>query len=235
VHHATLNATSSNWFGYNVSAVSRRALFNQIAGSWRVPRATQHKAGQAEHSSAWIGIGGGCLTDSCQVADSTLIQAGTEHHVDASGAAGYTAWFELIPGPSLTTTLAVKPGDLIRANINQVVPTIWNISLKNLTTGKNWSIVVPYTSTHLTAEWIAETPITIGTGGAGLAALPNLTPVHFDDALLNRANPRLRPVERVFLAPDGTHIIGRPSLVQSDGNGFSACSWTSTCSVPTNY
>jgi hypothetical protein len=235
VPHATINATSGNWFGYNVSAINRRGLFNQIAGTWRVPTATQHKAGEAEHSSAWIGIGGGCLTNSCLVADNTLIQAGTEHDVDAGGTATYSAWFELIPGPSLQTTLAVKPGDLIRANINQVVQGLWNISLKNLTTQKNWSMLVPYSSTHLTAEWIAETPITIGTGGTGFAALPNLSQVHFDNALLNGANPQLKQVERVFLAPDGTHIIGAPSIPQPDGNGFGACTWSTTCSRPPNY
>lgn len=235
VPHATINATSGNWFGFNVSAISRRELFNQIAGTWRVPTATQHKAGEAEHSSAWIGIGGGCLTNGCLVADNTLIQAGTEHDVDAGGSASYSAWFELIPGPSLTTTLAVKPGDLIRANINQVVQGLWNISLKNLTTNKSWSMLVPYSSSHLTAEWITETPITIGTGGTGFAALPNLSQVHFDNALLNGANPHLRPAERVYLAPDGTHIIGAPSLAQPDGNGFGACTWSTTCSRPPNY
>jgi hypothetical protein len=228
-------STSGNWFGYNVSGVKRRALFGQIGGTWRVPTVTQHTAGQAEHSSAWIGIGGGCVTAGCLVTDNTLIQTGTAHSVDANGVAQYTAWYELIPAPSITTPLAVKPGDLIRANIDQVVRGVWKITLTNLTTGRGWSTTLPYSSTGLTGEWIAETPLTFGTGGAGLASLPNLTPVHFDNATLNHKNPRLNANDRVLLAASNGSIIGTPSNPQSDGNGFAACTWTTSCAVPANY
>ena len=52
-----------------------------------MPTATQHTAGQAEASSDWIGIGGGCVDAGCTVTDSTLIQTGTEQDVSATGAA----------------------------------------------------------------------------------------------------------------------------------------------------
>jgi hypothetical protein len=234
VQHVTMNTTSGNWFGYNVNKLSRKKFFHQISGTWRVPTATQHTRGKPEYSSTWIGIGGGCVSANCAVVDNTLIQTGTEQDVAANGQASYHAWYELIPAPSIRTALVVRPGDLIRANINQVVEGVWRISLNNLTTAKSWSVTVPYSSTHLTAEWIEETPLILGTG-AGFAALPNLSQAHFDNALLNGANPRLKAAERVFLAPDGTHVIGAPSLPQADGNGFGACTWATSCGIPANY
>jgi hypothetical protein len=59
--HANTN-TSTNWFGYNQGTLEQNGkLFNSISGDWTVPAATQHTAGQAESSSDWIGIGGGCI------------------------------------------------------------------------------------------------------------------------------------------------------------------------------
>ena len=99
-----LNAnSSSNWFGYNQGTLEQGSkLFNSITGDWTVPTVTQHAAGQAEASSDWIGIGGGCIDAGCTATDSTLIQTGTEQDVDATGAASYSAWWELVPAPSLT-------------------------------------------------------------------------------------------------------------------------------------
>jgi Peptidase A4 family len=77
---------SSNWFGYNQGTLEQGSkLFNSIAGDWTVPTVSQHTSGQAEASSDWIGIGGGCIDAGCTTTDSTLIQAGTEQDVDSTG------------------------------------------------------------------------------------------------------------------------------------------------------
>src|SRR6266513_4036278 len=95
-------AQSNNWFGYNQGTLEQGGkMFNAITGDWTVPTATQHAAGQAESSSDWIGIGGGCIDANCTVGDNTLIQTGTEQDVAANGAASYSAWWELVPVPSL--------------------------------------------------------------------------------------------------------------------------------------
>src|ERR1700760_1721381 len=53
---------SSNWFGYSQGTLEQGSkLFNSITGDWTVPAATQHTSGEAEASSDWIGIGGGCV------------------------------------------------------------------------------------------------------------------------------------------------------------------------------
>ena len=112
---AKVNANqSSNWFGYNQGTLEQGSkLFNSITGDWTVPAATQHTAGQAESSSDWIGIGGGCVDAGCTVTDNTLIQTGTEQDVDATGAPSYSAWWELVPAPSMTisnmTVVARRP------------------------------------------------------------------------------------------------------------------------------
>src|SRR5438067_5374602 len=114
---------SNNWSGYDQGAIEKRKLFTSITGNWTVPTASQHSSRQAEFSSTWIGIGGGCVELSCTVPDGTLIQEGTEQDVASNGSASYSAWFELIPAPSIKIVgLGVRPGDRIHASIKEVVP-----------------------------------------------------------------------------------------------------------------
>src|SRR5439155_26999812 len=94
---------SNNWSGYNQGSLEQNGkLFNAVAGAWTVPTATAHKAGENEYSSSWIGIGGGCVTADCSVTDSTLIQTGPEQDVNSKGRASHSAWWELIPAPTIT-------------------------------------------------------------------------------------------------------------------------------------
>src|SRR6201996_3762901 len=138
---------SSNWFGYNQGSLEQGdTLFNSISGNWTVPTATQHTSGQAEASSDWIGIGGGCVDSGCTVTDSTLIQTGTEQDVSSTGAASYSAWDELVPGTSLTISMTVAPGDHMHASLAEVVPdsNTWTITLQDVTRGETFTTTVPY-------------------------------------------------------------------------------------------
>ena len=71
--HSRANTNqSSNWFGYDQGTIEKGGkLFNSVGGSWTVPTVTQHAAGQAEYSSDWIGIGGGCPDAGCTTSDNT--------------------------------------------------------------------------------------------------------------------------------------------------------------------
>jgi hypothetical protein len=228
---------SSNWFGYNQGTLEQGSkLFNSITGDWTVPAATQHTAGQAENSSDWIGIGGGCVDSGCTATDSTLIQTGTEQDVSSSGAPSYSVWWELVPAPSLTiTSMTVNPGDHMHASIAEVVPdsNLWTITIKDLTNGQSYTTTVPYTSTHLTAEWIEETPLLLGTN-AGFAALPNLTSPAFDLATTNGAPANLKATEQMQLIDSGGNVIGSPSAPDPDADGFNACTWARTCTAPSS-
>jgi hypothetical protein len=229
------NATkSSNWFGYNQGTLEQGGeQFHSIAGTWRVPRARQHKKGQAEASSTWIGIGGGCVDANCAVGDSTLIQTGTEQDVSARGRPSYSAWWELIPGPAITIgNFKVGPGDRMRARIAETIngSEVWRITLRNVTRDRTFRTTVPYSSTYATAEWIEETPLLIGTD-SGLAALPKLSRTTFDRARVNGKPAGLRRSERILLTSRG-RIIGRPSMPDPQRNGFALCTWTAKCPAP---
>jgi hypothetical protein len=223
---------SSNWFGYNQGSLELGGKqFNAITGDWTVPAATQHTSGQDEYSSDWIGIGGGCVDAACTVTDNTLIQTGTEQDVDTAGRPSYSAWWELIPGPSIAiTNLSVGAGDHMHASIAELVPgsNAWTITLQNVTRGQTFTTTVPYSSSHLTAEWIEETPLLLGTN-AGFAALPNLTNPAFTSATTNGANANLQASEQMLLTDANGNVIGAPSAPNATRNGFSACTWATSC------
>jgi hypothetical protein len=224
--------TSSNWFGYNQGTLEQGGkMFNSITGDWTVPTATQHTAGQDESSSDWIGIGGGCIDAGCMTTDSTLIQTGTEQDV-SSGTASYSAWWEVIPAPSVTISgMTVKPGDHMHASIAESVPgsNVWTITLRDVTRGESFTQTTPYSSTHATAEWIEETPLVLGTN-AGFAALPNLTNPAWTSATVNGASAGLKTSEEMDLVDSSGKVIGAPSAPNATANGFNECAWASTCS-----
>jgi hypothetical protein len=226
---------SSNWFGYDQGSLALGGtLFNSITGDWTVPTATQHTRGQAEDSSDWIGIGGGCVDAGCTVGDETLIQTGTEQDVDATGAASYSAWWEIIPAPSIAISgMTVAQGDHMHASIAELVPDsdVWTIVIQDVTRNESFSQTVPYPSTHLTAEWIEETPLELGTN-AGFAALPNLTTPAFDLATVNGQPANLAASQEIDLIDSNGNVIGAPSAPDPDLDGFNACTWATTCTTP---
>jgi len=229
---ARANASqSNNWFGYNQGTLEQGSKqFHSISGDWTVPTATQHTPGQAENSSDWIGIGGGCVNADCSLTDSTLIQTGTEQDVDATGKASYSAWYELVPAPSLDASMTVAPGDHMHADITETVSgaDLWKITLQDVTRNETFTTTVPYPSTHLTAEWIEETPLLIGTD-AGLASLPNLSNPAFDLSKTNGAGAGLKASEAVQLTDANGAVIGTPSAPDAQADGFAACSWATSC------
>lgn len=234
--HANTNQ-SSNWFGYNQGTLEQgNKLFNSITGDWTVPTASQHTSGQAEYSSDWIGIGGGCIDAGCTTTDNTLIQAGTEQDVAATGGASYSAWWEVIPGPSMTiSNFTVQPGDRMHASVAEAIAdsNVWTITLQDLTRNESFSTTVPYSSTHATAEWIEETPLILGTS-AGFAALPNLTSPAFDLATTNGQPANLKSSEEMQLIDSNGNVIGSPSAPDPDADGFNACAWSGTCVAPSS-
>lgn len=225
---------SSNWFGYNQGTLEQGGtLFNSITGDWTVPTASLHAPAQDEYSSDWIGIGGGCVDAGCTVTDNTLIQTGTEQDVSAAGQTSYSAWWEIIPGPSIGITMTVDPGDHMHASIAEVVPdsNVWVITLQDVTRNETFTQTVPYSSTHGSAEWIEETPLILGTN-AGFAALPSLTSPVFDLATVNGQPANLNASEEMQLIDSNGNVIGSSSAPDPDADGFNACTWATTCAAP---
>lgn len=228
-----LNAgQSSNWFGYNEGALEPGGgLFHSIAGNWIVPRARQHTRGSAEESSDWIGIGGGCVNTGCGVSDPTLIQTGTEQDVSARGTPSYSAWWEVIPGPSVPIAMRIRPGNHMHASITQILPEVWKITLQDLTTGQSHTTRVPYSSTQDSAEWIEETPLILG-ANAGFAALPQLSSPDFDRAAVNSSPVHFKAPQAIDLINSSGRVIAVPSAPDGDRDGFNACTWARACTAP---
>ena len=236
VKHRFNTNQSSNWFGYNQGTLEQGGAkqFNSITGNWTVPTASSHSAGKSEFSSTWIGIGGGCIDAGCTVTDNTLIQTGTEQDVSSAGKASYSAWWEIIPGPSITINMTVAAGDKMSSSIAEAVPgsNVWTITLKDVTRNETFTQTVPYSSTHATAEWISETPLILDTSGSGFAALPNLTKTPFDTGTTNGKPAALKASEEMQLIDSGGKVIGAPSGPDSDTDGFATCTWATSCTAP---
>lgn len=228
---------SQNWSGYNQGSQARGGvLFHEIAGDWTVPTPYRHKAGEAEFSSDWIGIGGGCVDAGCGVGDNTLIQTGTEQDIASNGTRTYTAWWEIIPEPeTVITTMTVHANDRMHAEISEAVSgsNVWTIVLTDRTTGKTFKKTTPYSSSHLTAEWIQERPTLIGTNGTSLASLPKLTNPVFDFGKVNGALAGLKVPQEILMTDASANVIGRPSAPDHIADGFNACTYTSVCAAPT--
>jgi Peptidase A4 family len=239
-YHATVAITqdgtkladsqSDNWSGYNQGVLDSGKPFTSISGQWVVPTATQHTAGQAEDSATWIGIGGGCVNSSCDASDSTLIQAGTEQDVSASGVASYDAWYEIIPAPETESTITVHPGDVIDTVISSTVAGVWSVTLTDKTDGQSFTETLPYSSDETTAEWIEETPTEISTS-PGLASLPNLSTVQFTDAAANGSNANLAADQAMQLVDSNNDPIATPSA-PVNGDEFNDCAWATSCAAP---
>jgi hypothetical protein len=119
----------------------------------------------------------------------------------------------------------------MHADISEVVAgsEVWKITLQNVTKGQSFTTTVPYPSTHATAEWIEETPTVIGTGGVGLAALPNLTNPAFDNAKVNGQPAGLKSSEAIQLIDSNGNVIGTPSAPDAQADGFRVCTWATSC------
>lgn len=227
--------SSNNWSGYNQGTLEKSGVqFHSVDGTWTVPTATQHKAGEAEFSASWVGIGGGCIDAGCTLTDPTLIQAGTSQDVDSSGAANYSAWWEIIPEPSTPiANFAVHAGDVIHVAIGETLPEVWSITVQNQTTGQTFHTTTPYSSSYATAEWIEETPVVISSSGqVGVGPLPNLTNVNFDHSLTNGKTAGLTASEEIQLVDANRAPLATPSAPDADADGFNVCAYSGSCGAP---
>ena len=95
------------------------------------------------------------------------------------------------------------------------------------TRNETFTQTVPYSSTHLTAEWIEETPLLLSTN-AGFASLPNLTTPAFTSATTNGQRANLQASEEIQLIDSNGSVIGTPSAPNATHDGFNACTWAAS-------
>src|SRR5438876_609632 len=82
----------------------------------------------------------------------------------------------------------------------------------------------------LTGGWIAESPLSIGTGGARQLPLSDFGRISFFDLTQNGANPRLGESGNAFIMTDGQdRVLCNPSAPAASGDAFTACFGSEPC------
>lgn len=247
--------TTQNWSGYAIAKYETGSNYTSASATWVVPTASAPPGYSTGYSSSWVGIGGFCLTSTCNKVDKTLIQLGTEQDASSSGTTQYYAWWETLPqGSQLISGVTISPGDTVVASLTDG-PSIthakggpgggggkggpgggggkgqtWKLSLTDQTTGASWSTTLSYNSSLASAEWIEEAPYS-----GGILPLANFGTATFNPGSANGEPPNLNSSDGILMAnPNGqTSNISAPD---SDLDGFNACwgngSAFTSCTAP---
>jgi uncharacterized protein with beta-barrel porin domain len=101
-----------------------------------------------------------------------------------NGNAQYSAWWEMIPAPSVPiTTMAISPGDRMYAGVQYIGAGNFVLSLNDLTTGQTFSTTQPNAAAPRTSvEWIAEATSLLQNGQPVIQPLANYGTVNFTGA-----------------------------------------------------
>jgi hypothetical protein len=139
------------------------------------------------NSSSWVGI------DGLEPLSNDVLQGGIQQRVDGGGAASYVAWYEWYApkqpnsppyiNQQNITNFPVSPGQNIWCTVQYLNnKTLGYVAVANIMTGAHTSFAIqpPPGATFAgnCAEWIMEAP----DGGYPTSALPNFSPVTFNNA-----------------------------------------------------
>lgn len=178
-----------------------------------------------QYSSFWVGIDG--------YSSNTVEQTGTDSDCQ-SGKPTYYAWYEFYPQPSfIISSLTIRPGDTIFADVKYTSGNSFTIVIKDLTTGKSFSTSHKVSSAQRTsAEWIAEAPYS-----GGILPLADFGTVSFgydSTAVVSTCYATVSGVTRpigsfgssvqtitMVSQSSSTTIKAQPSALSSDGTSFS--------------
>jgi hypothetical protein len=201
--------TSHNWSGYAATGQG----YTAVTGTWTVPQ--PRVSGAQGVGATWVGIGG--------VTGHDLIQAGTQDVAAGAGQAQFQAWIEMLPQASQQVPLAVEPGDSVTVSITEqgAGTGVWQISMKNNTSGQSYQTSVHYASSESSAEWIEEAP----TGSRGVLPLDQFNSVSFSSAsaVQNGQTVDLTQAgaQAITMLNGNDAALAVPSGIGSDGSSFS--------------
>lgn len=210
-----LKGTSTNWSGYadetNLTTPANGAV-SDVKGTWIVPFVS---GTTTAYSAAWVGIDG--------YSSPSVEQIGTSQDTSKKGT-HYYAWFEMYPAPSYTIAgFAVRPGDLISAEVRYVDPNQYVLSINNATTGQSFSTVKTGSANRSSAEWIMEAPSSY----SGVLPLANFGQIGFqsDTATINGVTGPISawPYDAITMISSkrGNVVKAVPSALSSTGDAFS--------------
>jgi Peptidase A4 family len=141
--------TSSNWAGYAVHRSGVR--FTKVLGSWRQP-GVSCGAGIQTYSAVWIGLGG------YNQNSGALEQIGSEVDCTASGRVSSSVWYELVPAPSESIRMHVRPGDALSASVSVSGHRV-TVALNDLSAHHSFHKTITSSAIDISsAEWIVEAP-----------------------------------------------------------------------------
>jgi Peptidase A4 family len=225
------NSTSSNWSGYAVHRSGVR--FSQVSGTWRTPSATCEQR-QETYSANWVGLGGYSPTSQA------LEQIGTETDCTPGGSVVTSAWYELVPAPSVTINLRVHPGDLMSASVSVAGQKV-TMKLSDLTRHRSFSKRLNAALVDLTsAEWIVEAPSACySSNDCQTLPLANFGTTNFSSSSARTTSGRTGSIgdhswqaTKITLSPGGRRFIvyqgsgpsaggAQPSSLSPGGSAFS--------------
>src|SRR2546421_2930817 len=221
---------SANWSGY---AIHRGGVkFTKVTASWTQPRPAC-TSGRRSYSAFWVGLGGYNLSSS------SLEQIGTEVDCSTSGRARSSAWYELVPAPSRTIRIPVKPGDVITSTVVVRGQRV-TLTMYDGTSGRSFRKTIHARSIDTSsAEWIAEAPSECtGTTVCQTLPLADFGSTTFSsasaqskgghvgtisDRAWRRSAIRLTPRGRRFVVASGSGPVAgaaTPSALQAGGSRF---------------
>jgi hypothetical protein len=208
--------TSRNWSGYAATG----GAFTGVSGSWTIPTVTESESAAAD--ATWVGIGG--------ISSSDLIQIGTQA-IAQNGNVSYEAWYELLPGTSVPISLAVHAGDSITASLSQSETNEWSLSIRDNTSGQNFSEEISYDSSLSSAEWIEEMP----SDQTGSIPLDNFGTVSFTNASAIENGTPVTPAQAnafsLTMIANSNRSLALPSSLGTDGASFTVTRTTSASNI----
>jgi hypothetical protein len=217
---------STNWAGYAAHGSSYRS----VQGAWIQPSA-QCTRGVQTYSSYWVGLGG------YSASSQALEQIGTEVDCSAGGRVMSSAWYELVPAPSMPIRLTVNPGDVMQAGVS-VSGNAVTVVLNDVTRRQSFRKTLRASVLDLSsAEWIVEAPSEcVSANSCQTLTLANFGSATFNGSAAQSTGGRtgvisswqatkinLRPSGRRFVVntPSGPAIgIATPGGLLSGGAGF---------------
>ena len=206
--------TSLNWSGYGISGAGMTA----VNASWILPHITTSNTLTSD--STWVGIGG--------ITNSDLIQIGTDAFSSGSQI-NYQVFYEMLPQPPVIVPLTVAAGDSVTASIFETSSSQWALSVMNNTSGQSFQIVVPYTSTNSSAEWIEEMQ---SNGNNAFIPLDDFSPIQFSGCSVIQGgvtqNLSQSNAQTISMIDGSNQPLTTVSVLSVDGAGFTVARTSST-------
>lgn len=202
--------TSTNWSGY----AATDAAFSDVRGSWVQPNVTCPSRG-SQYSSFWVGLDG--------YSSNTVEQIGTDSDCQGRNRPTYYAWYEMYPAGSVETSLSVKPGDKMTAEVS-VRGSAYTLTLTDSRSGTYQTTQTLSGAADSSAEWIVESP-EICSFYCTLASLANFGTANFT-AESATAGSTTGPIsaftnDEIVMETNNGTVRAQPSPLIAGGSAFS--------------